>query len=148
MNEQLFDSLVEKIHNKLIANDNAIQLLKNDLVQCQTQISQFSETLNKSIDDNKKEIQRLFDQMQPNLQAIPEVKNTPVPEQSPVPVDTSASEISLGVDLTKLVAYRQAAMFGEIKRPTNINELYMMVIQSQHLLYDLKMHTDNISRRS
>ena len=51
-------------------------------------------------------------------------------------------------DLTKLPAYKYASAFKEIKRPTTINDLYMMVLQSQRTIYELQMNTDNILRRS
>ena len=61
---------------------------------------------------------------------------------------SGASQSSESEDLTKLTAYKYAAAFKEVKRPTTLNELYMMVLQSQHNIYELQMNTDNILRRT
>lgn len=51
------------------------------------------------------------------------------------------------LDLSRLPAYRHAAIFKEIKRPSNLNELYMVILQNQHTLYELQSHVDNLSRK-
>lgn len=49
---------------------------------------------------------------------------------------------------TNLPAYKYAAAFKEIKRPADMNDLYMVVLQMQHHMYELQTHIDNISRRN
>lgn len=51
-------------------------------------------------------------------------------------------------DLTQLPAYNKSELFKEIRRPTNLNELYMMVLQSQRTINELQMNVDNICRRN
>lgn len=51
-------------------------------------------------------------------------------------------------DLTKLPAYAKTELFKEIRRPTNINELYMMVLQSQRTINELQTAVDSINRRN
>jgi len=81
--------------------------------------------------------------------ADPEPASAPLPtplvmvESSGMGAGTAAAN-----DLTKLPAYKYAAAFKEIRRPINLNELYMMVLQSQHNINELQTNTDNILRRS
>jgi hypothetical protein len=59
----------------------------------------------------------------------------------------SITDLNL-IDLSRLPAYRHAAIFKEIKRPSNLNELYMVLLQNQHTLYELQSHVDNLSRKN
>jgi hypothetical protein len=64
---------------------------------------------------------------------------------SPVPVNIPAAAFT---DFTQLPAYTNARIFKELKRPKNLNDLYMLVLQSQHQLNQLQIHVDNILRRN
>ncbi len=50
-------------------------------------------------------------------------------------------------DLTKLPAYAKTELFKEIRRPVNLNELYMVVLQSQRTINELQTAVDSILRR-
>lgn len=50
-------------------------------------------------------------------------------------------------DLTKLPAYAKTELFKEVRRPVNLNELYMVVLQSQRTINELQTAVDSILRR-
>jgi hypothetical protein len=51
-------------------------------------------------------------------------------------------------DLTQLPAFTKSEIFKEIRRPVDLNELYMMVLQSTRTINELQMNVDNICRRN
>jgi hypothetical protein len=155
MNEQQFDLLLEKIYNKLVSNDNSIQQLRTELSECQNKLQNIDAQLAKHVSQNidaqlaKHVSQNIDAQLAKHVsQNIDAQLAKHVSQNIDEKKENQTSCEQPPSDFTKLTAYRQAAMFAEVKRPTNINELYMMVIQSQHLLYEMRLQIDNISRRN
>jgi seryl-tRNA synthetase len=146
--DELLDNMLLTIKNKLVDQQaNIDQLketvhgLKTKLVAQQINTDQLKETLHNFKEDfvsfkNKisKEINDKADDKANN-----EIKETN---------DKTSNETSANPSLVDLPSYKYTQSFKEIKRPVDLNELYMMVLQSQHLLYELQTHTDNILRRN
>ena len=123
--DNLFNTLLTNISKKLDSQTNEINQLK----------SQISELTNLNT-YNINEIKQL------KLQ-LSDFKTQP--SQSDFKNQPNQSNQS---DLTTLPAYKYANVFKEVRRPVNLNELYMMVLQSQHTVYELQTQTDNILRRN
>ena len=125
---------INVVQNGLISQVNKLTLdvqgLKNS--------PPVSNVVSKSVDLEpiKSELNKLQDQLN-KLQPI-EQKNV---TNQPDPTNNSA-------DLTHLPAYNKSEMFKEIRRPVNLNELYMMVLQSTRTINELQMNVDNITRRN
>jgi hypothetical protein len=84
----------------------------------------------------------------PSQVTVPETASAPLPIPLVATESSGTAASATANDLTKLPAYKYAAAFKEIRRPINLNELYMMVLQSQHNINELQTNTDNILRRS
>ncbi len=107
--------------------DELIRNIANKLNEQQNEIDKLKIELNE-IKTHKAEL-KLIGQ-------VAEQKNEQVAEQN------------TQIDLTQLPAYAKTDIFKEIRRPININELYMMVLQSQRTINELQMNIDNICRRN
>ena len=130
--EQLFDSLLESVEKKIADQDDNIKALLD---------------ANKSLLDANKSLQDINKILQDANKSLISCKDS----SDSLPLsDNQPTEVNLptNIDLTTLPAYKYAKSFQEIKRPTNMNELYMTCLQTQHLLYELQTHVDNISRRN
>lgn len=119
--DQLLNILVELVEKKLSSQEQTIKNLKDELSSCKSEIN---------------EMRKLLTSTQPILE------NKIVIETPQTPHDL------MNINLTTLPSYKYIGAFKEVKRPTNLNELYMVILQSQHLLYELQAQTDNILRRN
>ena len=125
---------IDVIQNGLISQVNKltidVQGLKNSLP--------ISNVVSKSVDLEpiKSELNKLQDQLN-KIQTIEQKNVTSQPDSTNNPTD-----------LTQLPAYNKSEMFKEIRRPVNLNELYMMVLQSTRTINELQMNVDNITRRN
>lgn len=120
--EDLFDSLIESINNKLAQQEKINSALTKELEAVNSRLVALTNAL-----------------------AANTTTTTPTDEKNNS--DRSSNGSITNFDLTTLPAYKYTKSFQEIKRPVNFNELYMSFIQMQHALYELQTHTDNISRR-
>jgi hypothetical protein len=129
---------IDLVQNGLISQVNKltidVQELKNSLP--------ISNVVSKSVDLEpiKSELNKLQDQLN-KIQTI-EQKNVTSQPNSTVCTTNNPT------DLTQLPAYNKSEMFKEIRRPVNLNELYMMVLQSTRTINELQMNVDNITRRN
>ena len=143
---------VESYHQEFASGQD---LLHNKLIDIATKIdntnSKIIEAFNKITEIDKRSI--LKNEQQDVVFELPDLRNElnslqiqlneiklKIVEQKNIPSDSE--------NLTQLPAYLKSDMFKEIRRPVNLNELYMMVLQSQRTINELQMNVDNICRRN
>ncbi len=130
--DNLFAELVKNVGQKIEQQQNEITAIK--LLQEKKEVNQNLSTDLKNYID-----QKLSEELN-------KIKHGLVGQQQSENVEQKQNVNN--DDLTLLPAYTSTELFKEVRRPKNINELYMMVIQLQRTVTELQTAVDNISRRN
>jgi len=132
------------------ANTSLTQI--GDLSEIKQQLKNFQDQFHNLEAPNQKisDLQQQFDLLKNQIQ---ELKNTPdsVDHQTSIKnndICSHPAEVLKYHDLTQLPAFTKSEIFKEIRRPVDLNELYMMVLQSTRTINELQMNVDNICRRN
>jgi len=138
--DNLFIELVKNISVKIEEQQKELLSLKDELLLFK------NNTIDKlSNENNKTELEDFKNKLLIDVKKIVEHELSKYNEHKIS--NNSVTELQYD-NLLNLPAYTKTDMFKEIKRPKNINELYMMVIQSQRTINELQTAVDNMSRRN
>ena len=123
--DNLFDELVSVISKKITSQQSNIDKLISEINELKTQMTSLEAKNNEII----------------TAPISSEIITAPISSESLTPK-------TLNESLKLLPSYAKTELFREIRRPVDLNELYMMVLQSQRTINELQMQVDNISSRN
>lgn len=136
----------DEFHKLLSANQNHLNVISSKINDTSVKISEANTNLAQVTD-----LSEIKQQMELIKNQILELKNNEVCTTGIKDNDRCShltETLKYHDDLTQLPAFAKTEIFKEIRRPVNLNELYMVVLQSARTINELQMNVDNICRRN
>lgn len=160
--DNLLEELVKNVSAKLDKQQKEIDQLKYELIEVRVHLSESSDKYQNDLLNQFNKIKSELILTNSELK-LPDHANDQSIYLEFNKLQNQINELSKKIDsfpqktihndnytneLTQLPAYNKTELFKEIRRPVNLNELYMMVLQSQRTINELQMNMDNIRRRN